>query len=436
MNTKIIIPAAITTIVAGLIITAVITFTTTATQPPVVDTPPSPVDAEKITLTGTAEPNAQIIVTGGPYELSPTYADETGAWSKTVALGQESTNLYSVVAVGADGDQSSSVTVEIVEGVEVAAEYEASSGISHSAPETPTVNEITSPVDSDIMTITGTAETDATVIVTGSDTGETDVLYDGTFAIEVELEQNAVNTFYVSAANEFNMMSSSVKVTIEEISENVTELEEDQTHDAAEEEEEELEEISFSDTTGHWAEDYIIDLAEQGTVGGYSDGTFGPNNYITRAEITKIALGAFEYEIGSHENKFSDVESDAWYEDYITSAYDEDIVGGYTDGTFKPGNYINRAEALKILLKGSKIEDLDGSEKFLGTESDWNNSFTDVSESDWFYEYVMKAYTGGIVSGYSSTLFAPGNNITRAETCKIVINLLNLIEEIKATPTI
>ena len=232
------------------------------------------------------------------------------------------------------------------------------------------------------------------------------------------------------------MMSSSVKVTIEEISENVTELEEDQTHDAAEEEEEELEEISFSDTTGHWAEDYIIDLAEQGTVGGYSDGTFGPNNYITRAEITKIALGAFEYEIGSHENKFSDVESDAWYEDYITSAYDEDIVGGYTDGTFKPGNYINRAEALKILLKGSKIEDLDGSEKFLGTESDWNNSFTDVSESDWFYEYVMKAYTGGIVSGYSSTLFAPGNNITRAETCKIVINLLNLIEEIKATPTI
>ncbi|MFA6529082.1 MAG: S-layer homology domain-containing protein [Candidatus Gracilibacteria bacterium] len=432
MNKKILIPTAITTIIAGIIITTIITFGTaaTATTSPIIDTPPSPVDAEKITLTGTSEPNAQIIVTGGPYELSPTYADETGAWSKTITLIQESNNTYSVVAVGEDGNPSTPVTVEIVEGVEATQEYEASSGISHSAPEIPTVNEVTSPVDSDIITITGTAQENSTIIITGSDTTEGEVLSDGTFAIEVELEQNKQNTFYISAANELGMMSESVKVIVEEFGE-VGEVEED-----TEEEVNSETEITFSDISGHWGEDYITELAGQGVVGGYSDGTFGPNNYITRAEITKIALGAFEYEIGSYENKFSDVEAGAWYEDYITSAYEEGILSGYTDGTFKPGNYINRAEALKILLNGSKIEELDGSEKFLGTETDWENTFTDVSSNDWYYEYVMKAYTGGIVSGYSSTSFAPGNNITRAEACKIVINLINLIEEIKATPTI
>ena len=427
MNKKILIPAAV---IVGIIITTIITLgTATATAAPVVNTPPSPVDAEKMTLTGTSEPNAQIIVTGGPYELSPTYADETGSWSKTISLGQESTNTYSVVAVGADGNPSSSTTVVIIEGVAATEEYEASTGISHSAPDSPTVNEITSPIDADIVTITGTAEENSTIIITGSDTTEGEVLYDGTFAIEVELEQNEENTFYISASNEIGMMSEAIKLTIEEAG-NETE------NTTAEEDSDSEITVTFSDTPGHWAEDYILELAGKGIVSGYTDGSFGPDNYITRAEITKIALGAFEYEIGTHENEFSDVETGAWYENYITSAYDAGILSGYGDGTFKPGNYINRAEALKILLNSSKIEEIDGADKFLGTETNWQNTFADVSSADWFYEYVMKAYTGGIVSGYSSTSFAPGNNITRAEACKIVINLMNLTEEIKATPTI
>lgn len=437
MDKKIIIPAVITTIIIGLVITAIIAFRTTATEPPIVDTPPSPVDAEKITLTGTAESNAQIIVTGGPYELSPTYADETGAWSKTITLIQESTNTYSIVAVGEDGNPSDSVTVEIIEGVEAAEEYETSSGISHSAPDSPTVNEVSSTIDSDIIIITGNAQADSTIIITGSYTTEGEVLDDGTFAIEVELQQNEKNTFYVSAANDLNMISESVKIIVEEVSEEEPEEETESTHDSAEENTAETESIiSFSDIDNHWAETYIMILAETGIVSGYNNGTFGPNNYITRAEITKIALGAFGYEIGSYENNFSDVESGTWYKDYIVSAYEEGIVSGYTNNTFKPENYVNRAEALKILLIGSAIEELDGMENFLGTEDEWQNPFADVSSSDWFYEYVMKAYAGEVISGYSSTSFAPGNNITRAETCKIVINLLNLIDEIKATPTI
>ena len=427
----------ITTSLIAVIIIAVIAFLeTSATVSPIINTPPSPIDADKITLTGTAEPNSKITVTGGAYQISPTYADETGYWEKTVSLIQESENVFYVFATGVDGQPSDSVTATIIESAEQAAEYEASSGISMTAPDSPTVDPVESPIDADSITLTGTATAGVEIMVSGDAIEYTTTNSSGEFSVEVDLEQNATSKFYISAISDSDLISEAVKIEIEEISEETSEPEEEETHDTAEGNTDETVSVNFPDITGHWAEDDIIELAEMGIVNGYDNGNFGPNDYITRAAITKIALNAFEYDVYEANSAFTDISDGVWYENYVNSAYEYGVINGYSDGTFKPGNYVNRAEAMKILLTASGIPDTAGAYIFIGNEDSWENPFSDVSTEDWFYEYVMQAYTGEIVSGYADGTFGGGNNITRAEVCKIVLNLLDLEDEIKATPTI
>ncbi len=335
--------------------------------------------------------------------------------------------------MGEDGSTSDAVVVVIIEGVEEAQAYEEEYDVDRTAPDSPEVNDVETPIDADSIILSGTAEADAIIIVSGADTAEDEANSSGAFTVEVELEQNAENKFYVSAMDESGNMSSSTKITVvEEGEEDEEEEEDDDTHDSADEDEE----ISFSDLDGHWAEDYVLALAEDGVVSGYDSGEFGPNDYITRAAITKIALNAFEYETYEADTAFTDLDEDAWYPDYVNSAYAYGIIGGYDDGTFLPGNNVNRAEALKILLEASGIEDLDGASVFIGDEDEWENPFSDVSEDDWFYVYLMEAYTGGVISGYADGTFGGGNLITRAEVCKVVSELLDLEYEIKSTPTI
>lgn len=90
------------------------------------------------------------------------------------------------------------------------------------------------------------------------------------------------------------------------------------------------------------------------------------------------------------------------------------LVTGYPDGTFKPDSTINRAEALKIIFLARK--GLYGEEsiniKKIG--------FPDVKTSDWFYDFVVKAYSLDIVKGYQDGSFKPANEITAAESVKMI----------------
>ncbi len=192
-----------------------------------------------------------------------------------------------------------------------------------------------------------------------------------------------------------------------------------------EEEESEAEvkvaESTFTDVVSHWASKYIGKLFEKKVIKGYDDGTFKPNNELNRAELTKMVLNNFEVVVGSGETSFSDVESSAWYSPYIEKAKELGIVEGYKDGTFKPGQSITRAEALKIVLEAAGIaisEEID-----LGFDP-----FSDVKDGDgqWYTKYVLYAYDLGIVEGYKDQTFKPEQNITRAEFAKILVKVSDL----------
>lgn len=120
---------------------------------------------------------------------------------------------------------------------------------------------------------------------------------------------------------------------------------------------------------------------------------------------------------------FSDVSFTAENSEAIEYLKEKDVVDGYSDGTFKPDNKINRAEFTKIII-GAKFdqETIDSCiEKNVATGSK-TVFFPDVPRDAWFAPFVCVAKTKGIISGYPDGTFKPENNISFAEEAKIIVN--------------
>ena len=150
---------------------------------------------------------------------------------------------------------------------------------------------------------------------------------------------------------------------------------------------------------------------------GYSDGTVRPNGRITRAEVATIFFRLLTDDTRqrnwSSENHFSDVSADKWYNNAVSTLCRMGVLGGYSDGTFRPNAPITRAEFAKIAVSFAQIN---GFSEY--------GYFTDVDSSDWYAPYVDAAKSVGLIEGYSDGSFKPENKITRAEACTIVNRVL------------
>ena len=145
---------------------------------------------------------------------------------------------------------------------------------------------------------------------------------------------------------------------------------------------------------------------------GYPDGAFGPDRNMTRAEVAQMFYGLLwdkEVEITA---SFTDVSEDAWYAEAVNTLASLGMVSGVGDGQFAPDRAITRAEFATMAMG------------FAYLETGGENHFSDVSRSDWFYEYVVSAAGYGWISGYPDGTFRPGNTITRGEVTTIVNNML------------
>jgi hypothetical protein len=141
---------------------------------------------------------------------------------------------------------------------------------------------------------------------------------------------------------------------------------------------------TFSDVSpDRWSSKHIATLANGGILEGYQDGTFRPDNYITRAELAVIA-SRFDKLSFLDENKFSDVEGH-WAEKYINSAAAKGWVEGYPDGTFQPDKYITRAEFVTLVNRvlNRKVH----AENILPEAK----QFPDLLPGAWYYEAMQEA---------------------------------------------
>ena len=145
----------------------------------------------------------------------------------------------------------------------------------------------------------------------------------------------------------------------------------------------------FTDIDDHWAKEYILIMNELGIVKGYEDRTFRPESQITRAEFATM-ISRFE-KVGTLEveTNFVDVPRDHWAYDTINYARIMGWISGYEDGTFRPNNSITRAEAVTIINRMLiRIGDIDkiNSDKTL-------NVFNDIDDHGAYYGIVEATST-------------------------------------------
>lgn len=156
---------------------------------------------------------------------------------------------------------------------------------------------------------------------------------------------------------------------------------------------------------------------------GYDDGSFLPNNNITRGElaamIARLSYGD-DLPDGMYQASFPDVDSDAWFNKYIGYLEDKDVLSGYEDGTFRPMDTITRGEISAVIARAQRY----------GLIS-YNGIFTDVTENDWAKDYIETLADKNIVSGYEDGTFGPYSPLTRAEAVAIINRVL-----VESTPIV
>jgi hypothetical protein len=162
----------------------------------------------------------------------------------------------------------------------------------------------------------------------------------------------------------------------------------------------------------HWAFVFIEAVAEAGLVSGYPDGTYRPNQYVTRAELAVMVLQGIYGTGGSYTPPpavggiFTDIDGH-WAEDWIETLAQEGITSGYGDGTFRPNNGVTRAEISIFLLRVK-----------YGTEyappPPDGGIFSDVAEH-WAEAWIEVLSEEGITAGYPDGTYRPQLSVTRAE---------------------
>ena len=167
-----------------------------------------------------------------------------------------------------------------------------------------------------------------------------------------------------------------------------------------------------------WAETAVNTLTEKGIIAGDGNGTFRPNDAITRAEFTKMLISAIGAADENAVAEFSDLDSSQWYYKYIASAYAAGIVYGMSETEFGIGRTITRQEMAVMLARTLAIY------KEM-PETRGNADFSDSNEiADWAKDDVMKLYRTGLMSGMGDGKFKPGSSATRAQAAMVIYNLL------------
>lgn len=170
--------------------------------------------------------------------------------------------------------------------------------------------------------------------------------------------------------------------------------------------------LNFSDVQPtDWFFPYVQWIVCNNIAGGYNDGTFRPNNNTTRAQASKIIVLASRWQLVSPPAPtFSDVPVGSTFYSYIETAVQHNILTGYNDGTFRPGNSVTRGQfsKLAVLARGWALD------------NPVNARFTDVPVGSTFFQYVETAAAKGVLGGYNDGTFRPGNNATRAQMSKMV----------------
>ncbi|SFE74968.1 S-layer homology domain-containing protein [Paenibacillus catalpae] len=174
-------------------------------------------------------------------------------------------------------------------------------------------------------------------------------------------------------------------------------------------------EAAAPDVAGHWAEQQVTDWSSKGLINSYPDGSFKPDQDITRAEFTKLMNSLFGFTTKGG-NSFSDIAAGAWYTDQVAIGKHAGFINGYPDGTFKPNAAITRQEAAKIAAGLFRLPAVTGDNPL--------SAFEDKAQIGAFAEVPLgQLVSGGYLKGFPNGTIQPLKSITRAEAVVLLDRL-------------
>lgn len=167
-----------------------------------------------------------------------------------------------------------------------------------------------------------------------------------------------------------------------------------------------------TDPDNNGVSDWLNTRDHNAYLNGYGDGTFGPDNNMTRAEAAQMFYNLLLDKEVPVTTSFTDVPADAWYAKAVNSLASLGLLEGVGNNLFAPDRLITRAEFTVIAMR------------FTEGDVTGTNIFSDVHTSDWFYDQVVGSIQYGWITGYADGTFQPNKTISRAEVTTIVNRML------------
>lgn len=152
----------------------------------------------------------------------------------------------------------------------------------------------------------------------------------------------------------------------------------------------------------HYNQEAITYLKAQGIVEGYSNNSYKPENRINRAEFTKIIIRSVYSDATIDKctsSPFPDVPSGQWFAKYVCMAKKYGVVGGYPDGTFHPSDFINFAEASKVIANAQGVKS-----DTAGTQKEWFAGFVKGLEDQKAIPSTIQSFDKEITRGDMSEM--------------------------------
>ncbi len=174
----------------------------------------------------------------------------------------------------------------------------------------------------------------------------------------------------------------------------------------------------FPDIAHHWARPFIHRLQRQGVVNGFRDGTFRPEQTMTRAEYAAILQAAFQPVAIRKYIPFQDVPGDFWATPAIQAAYEGGFISGFPDNYFLPQNKITRLHIVLSLVAGLNIPKT--------TSLSLSQVYTDATQiPQYAVDAVNAATQAKIIINYpEAEVFNPNRPATRAEVTTLIYQAL------------
>ncbi len=169
--------------------------------------------------------------------------------------------------------------------------------------------------------------------------------------------------------------------------------------------------VSAADVDSHWAKDIILKWMEAGKIHGYEDGSFRPDNNMTRAEFATVLASVINIGIAEYpEIPFADVKENDWFFEPVRKLLALQVVAPAEN--YNPQSLITRQDVMTMAGRAFY---------YTSENEDVIKGFNDYAEiSEYAKEYVAGLVEAKSVSGYEDNTLRPKNNITRAECVKIL----------------